>query len=183
MRSQSLSVLLGVKVNASLHFLVSLCLSLTLSLCISLSLFASLSLCISFPPYVLLSVCLSVCLSLWLCLLVFLVSLHKFVSSQKCGEIVVSLCVCVSVSPAPLPISLWVALGASRRRLWARLDLCALCALAQKCDAMHCKCPGQPSAPAVHRPPASLLPTSLTYSHTHTRTYSLVVYTIKRKAC
>lgn len=148
----------------SLSLPPSLFISLYLSLCLSLTL----SLCISFPPSVLLSVCLSVCLSLWLCLLVFLVSLHKFVSSQKCGEIVVSLCVCVSVSPAPLPISLWVALGASRRRLWARLDLCALCALAQKCDAMHCKCPGQPLAPAVHRPP-STLPHSHTHTHAHTR--------------
>lgn len=91
MRSQSLSVLLRVKVNASLHFLVSL----SLSLCASLP---PLSLCM----YVLLSVSLLVRLSVSpfasLCLLV---SLHKFVSSQKCGEIVVSLCVCPSARTTP----------------------------------------------------------------------------------
>lgn len=136
------------------------------------------SLCASLPPFLStffsLSVFWFVCLSLCPCLSVFLVSLHKFVSSQKCGEIVVSLCVCPSARTTLLPpMSLWVALGARRRRLWARLDLCALCALAQKCDAMHCKCPGQPSAPAVHRPPSSLLPHSHTHTHTHTLTHSL----------
>lgn len=91
MRSQSLSVLLRVKVNASLHFLVSLSLSLRLS-SPAFSMYVCSSLCQSFGP--------SVCLSLCLCLLV---SLHKFVSSQKCGEIVVSLCVCPSARTTPFP--------------------------------------------------------------------------------
>lgn len=92
MRSQSLSVLLRVKVNASLHFLVSLRLSAPL-----------------FPRflyvcYVLLSVSLLVRLSVSPCAsLCLLVSLHKFVSSQKCGEIVVSLCVCPSARTTPPP--------------------------------------------------------------------------------
>lgn len=63
-------------------------LSLSSCLCASLSPFLS--------TFFSLSVFWSVCLSLCPCLLVFLVSLHKFVSSQKCGEIVVSLCVCPS---------------------------------------------------------------------------------------
>lgn len=177
MRSQSLSVLLGVKVNTSLHFLVSLCLSLTLSLCISLSLFASLSLCVSFPPYVLLSVCLSVCLSLWLCLLVFLVSLHKFVSSQKCGEIVVSLCVCVSVSPAPLPKSLcgWhlalVVVVFGPGLIYAHFVLWPKNAM--RCTVNVLVSPRRLLCTAL--PPPSSLPHSHTHTHTHAHTRLLFI--------
>lgn len=176
MRSQSLSVLLGVKVNTSLHFLVSLCLSLTLSLCISLSLFASLSLCISFPPSVLLSVCLSVCLSLWLCLLVFLVSLHKFVSSQKCGEIVVSLCVCVSVSPAPSQsLCGWhlalVVVVFGPGLIYAHFVLWPKNAM--RCTVNVLVSPRRLLCTAL--PPPSSLPHSHTHTHTHAHTRLLFI--------
>lgn len=170
MRSQSLSVLLRVKVNASLHFLVSLRLSSpAFSTC-----------------YVLLSVSLLVRLSLSpfasLCLLV---SLHKFVSSQKCGEIVVSLCVCPSARTTPFPclcgwhLALVVVVVFGPGLIYAHFVLWPKNAM--RCTVNVLVSPRRLLCTALRPPP------TLTHTHTNTHirvyTHSLVVYTIKRKAC
>lgn len=175
MRSQLLSVLLRVKVNASLHFLVSLALSLRLSS-------PAFSIC-----YVLLSVSLLVRLSVSPCAsLCLLVSLHKFVSSQKCGEIVVSLCVCPSARTTPSPCLcgwhlalLVVVVVFGPGLIYAHFVLWPKNAM--RCTVNVLVSPRRLLCTALRPPP------TLTHTHTNTHirvyTHSLVVYTIKRKAC
>lgn len=133
-----------------------------------------------FPRFLYVCMFFSLAVFASLCLLV---SLHKFVSSQKCGEIVVSLCVCPSARTTPFPclcgwhlaLVVVVVVVFGPGLIYAHFVLWPKNAM--RCTVNVLVSPRRLLCTALRPPP------TLTHTHIRVYTHSLVVYTIKRKAC